>query len=69
MEKHRKKHSGEDEIVFQEIVSKLDGYRSIASNHGVEVDATSAHTTHGILYSTYDFQKIEEHNLNDLLGL
>lgn len=59
----------ENEVVFQEIVNKLDNYRSIASDHGVEINATSVHTTHGILYSTFDFKKIEEHNLNDLLGL
>ena len=63
----RKKRRG-DEEVFHEIHDKLKDYRTIASDYGVEVNTTSLHITHGILYCTFDFKHIEQRNLNELLG-
>ena len=58
-----------EEEIFQDIVNKLDKYKDIASIHGVEINATNVHTTHGILQSDFDFTFVEEHNLSDLLGV
>lgn len=58
-----------EEEIFQDIVNKLDNYKNIASIHGVEINATNVHTTHGILQSDFDFTFVEEHNLSDLLGV
>lgn len=59
----------QNEKVFQKIVNKLDNYKDIASSYGVEINATSVHTTHGILCSDFSFEQVEEHNLSDLLGI
>lgn len=59
----------DDEIVFQQILDRLDDYRTIASDQGIEINATSLHTTHGIFYCSFDFQHVEQRNLEDLLGL
>ena len=66
---HTIKGSEANEESFQEIVSKLDNYKTLASNHGVQIKETSIHSTHGILYCTLDFKKMEEHNIIELLGL
>ncbi len=58
-----------DEIIFQKIVNKLDNYKDIALTHGVEINATRVHTTHGILCSDFSFEYVEEHNLSSLLGM
>lgn len=63
----KKKNKG-NEQVFKKIHDKLEDYRTIASDHGVEINTTVLHITHGILYCSFDLKHIEQRNLNDLLG-
>lgn len=58
----------EESVEIQQIVNKLDSYRDVASNYGVEINARNLHTTHGILYSTFDYKTTKIINLNELLG-